>query len=370
MKRVLSRLLPSTEDIRLMRARLLVPLEFYFLCSGLDLSVNSTSARVVYLTALLRHAAETGQPQHMAHYQAESKWSKLLAWSIEEKLAHFQHCLESILPDNLHCIDRMAVALDEDTGQRTVRDLRLKARVLLLHYAVLRQIIAHPLQRPLVFFRHLTARPLWVDSTRWTQASIVASPFFKLVRALETHFDGLQREILDAAADHRFNDQQEGIHTSGIWSEISIVEQERPSLDIVERLPRLMLLLKRSQPLEIVNAKISLLQPGTHILPHCGISNAKIRLHLPLRVPAPIQRGLRRGLRVASENIEWVEGKVVVFDDSFEHEVWWEYGFRPDESPQLHAHVNTSRVVLIVDVFHPDLGEQDRAGIRSQYAVA
>jgi hypothetical protein len=194
MKRVLSRLLPSTADMHLARSRLFLPLEFYFLCSGIDTSVNSTSDRVQFLTALLRQAAATGQAQHMALYQAESKPSKLLAWSTEEKLAHFQHCVESILPDNLHCIDRLAVTLAEDTDplDATTRELRLKARALLLHYAVLRQIIAHPLQRPLVFFHRLTARPFWAGGRRSETSITGTSPLLGLVHAFEAHFDELQ----------------------------------------------------------------------------------------------------------------------------------------------------------------------------------
>ncbi len=32
-------------------------------------------------------------------------------------------------------------------------------------------------------------------------------------------------------------------------------------------------------------AKLTKLAPGTHLLPHCGPTNARIRLHLPLQVP-------------------------------------------------------------------------------------
>lgn len=43
----------------------------------------------------------------------------------------------------------------------------------------------------------------------------------------------------------------------------------------------------------------------------------------------------------------WVEGKVIIFDDSFEHEVW---------------HKGTEeRLVLIVDVWHPELTPNERA---------
>lgn len=42
----------------------------------------------------------------------------------------------------------------------------------------------------------------------------------------------------------------------------------------------------------------------------------------------------------------WKEGKFIVFDDSFEHEVWHD-GTEP-------------RLVLIVDVWHPELTEEQK----------
>jgi aspartate beta-hydroxylase len=51
-------------------------------------------------------------------------------------------------------------------------------------------------------------------------------------------------------------------------------------------------------------------------------------------------------IRVGGEERSWQEGKVMVFDDSFEHEVW---------------HNGTGfLLVLIVDLWHPDLTEHQR----------
>ena len=51
-------------------------------------------------------------------------------------------------------------------------------------------------------------------------------------------------------------------------------------------------------------------------------------------------------MRVATETVRWREGELIVFDDSFEHEVWNESG--------------ETRIVLIVDFNHPDLPEKER----------
>ena len=87
------------------------------------------------------------------------------------------------------------------------------------------------------------------------------------------------------------------------------------------------------------HALFSVLEPGTHILPHCGPSNYRLRLHLGLVVP----EGCR--IRVGDETRTWEEGRVLVLDDSFQHEVW-------NDS-------DSQRIVLIVDIWHPDFSEKE-----------
>lgn len=81
----------------------------------------------------------------------------------------------------------------------------------------------------------------------------------------------------------------------------------------------------------------SRLLPETSIKPHCGPTMKRLRIHLPLVVPDECC-----SLRVADEAaVEWTEGSALVFDDSFEHEVRWNRGAQ-------------ARIVLVVDVFHPE----------------
>ena len=60
-----------------------------------------------------------------------------------------------------------------------------------------------------------------------------------------------------------------------------------------------------------------------------------LRCHLPLIVPA----GHNCSLRVGDESREWDEGKLMIFDDSFEHEAW-------NKSDK-------DRVVLMFDIPNP-----------------
>ena len=63
-------------------------------------------------------------------------------------------------------------------------------------------------------------------------------------------------------------------------------------------------------------AGFSLLQPGTHIRPHVGYTNAVLRCHLGLVVPETC------AMRVGAEVRTWQEGGCLIFDDTTEHEVW------------------------------------------------
>ena len=60
----------------------------------------------------------------------------------------------------------------------------------------------------------------------------------------------------------------------------------------------------------------SVLTPGTHILPHRGVTNTRVVCHLPLVVPEDC------ALVVGGEQHEWREGEAVAFDDTYEHEAW------------------------------------------------
>lgn len=66
-------------------------------------------------------------------------------------------------------------------------------------------------------------------------------------------------------------------------------------------------------------AFFSILAPGKHIPEHRGKHKGIIRYHLGLIVPDP-KTACR--IRVADQFAYWEEGKSLIFDDTFLHEVW------------------------------------------------
>ena len=84
------------------------------------------------------------------------------------------------------------------------------------------------------------------------------------------------------------------------------------------------------------NAWFSILSAGYHIPPHRGVTKSVLRCHLALIVPQPTEKCR---IRVGDQICHWRSGKCLVFDDTFEHEVWNDTADR--------------RVVLFLDINRP-----------------
>jgi aspartyl/asparaginyl beta-hydroxylase (cupin superfamily) len=86
-------------------------------------------------------------------------------------------------------------------------------------------------------------------------------------------------------------------------------------------------------------AMFSILAPGKHIPRHRGPYKGLLRHHLALIVPEP---AARCRIRVGEEIRHWTEGGSLIFDDTYDHEVFNDTG--------------GERVVLFLDVVRPLTG--------------
>jgi aspartyl/asparaginyl beta-hydroxylase (cupin superfamily) len=134
--------------------------------------------------------------------------------------------------------------------------------------------------------------------------------------------------IQDITADARSLTQDTGwkiflLMAYGIRSQLNI-DLCSETWKIVEKIPGLK------------TAMFSVFEPGKRLPPHRGPYNGVLRLHLGLIVPEP---RTRVAIRIGPETRFWEEGKVIVFDDAYEHEAWNETG--------------NPRVVLFVDFVKP-----------------
>ena len=138
------------------------------------------------------------------------------------------------------------------------------------------------------------------------------------------------------------------------WSTCYLTDRGQPIAERVARAPVTFQTLNTKVPLCRIGSRapsimFSLLRAHAQIAPHTGMINTRFVCHLPLIVP----RGC--GFRVGEETRAWRVGELMVFDDSVEHEAW-------NNSEQ-------DRLVLIFDVWRPELSEQERAQITALFAV-
>jgi hypothetical protein len=126
-----------------------------------------------------------------------------------------------------------------------------------------------------------------------------------------------------------------------LWQDGALVEEN------AARCPRTVAALSKV-PMSRIGSRtpsvlFSLLRPRAHIPPHHGMLNSRLICHLPLVVPPGCW------LRVGNEAREWEPGKLLVFDDSIEHEA-------KNSSSEV-------RVILLFDIWRPELTGAERAGV-------
>jgi aspartyl/asparaginyl beta-hydroxylase (cupin superfamily) len=206
------------------------------------------------------------------------------------------------------------------------------------------------LQQPSVFYYPYLAQRQFFDRAE-----------FDWVPALEAATPDIREELLalvEEGADFRpyVQDQPDrphrdfhGLNDNPDWTALYLWKDSRTVDENARRCPRTMAALE-NVPLTHIGSRtpavlFSRLEPGAHIPPHTGMLNCRLICHLPLIVPDGCW------LRVGNETRQWREGELLIFDDSFEHEA-------KNPSGEL-------RIILLFDVWRPELGEGERAGISS-----
>jgi|tagenome__1003787_1003787.scaffolds.fasta_scaffold20989346_11 aspartate beta-hydroxylase len=179
---------------------------------------------------------------------------------------------------------------------------------------------------------------------------------FAGVAEIERDTDAVCEEFLALVEEKRdqWSSRLAGLHApgngparGGAWSMIPLIRNGRVVEEFASRCPRTMQLAKGLDlpdiPLISPSLYFSVLEPGSRIEPHIGITNARIIAHFPLIVPENC------GFRVGGELRQWERGKALIFDDMTTHEAW-------NDSDRI-------RVVLIADLWRPELTVAERAAV-------
>jgi len=138
-----------------------------------------------------------------------------------------------------------------------------------------------------------------------------------------------------------------GLLDNPAWSTLYLWENGGPVDANIARFPKTFAALQET-PLTRITTRapsilFSLLKAGARIAAHNGMINTRLICHLPLIVPP------KCGFRCGNEVREWEVGKLLIFDDTIEHEAW-------NDSDE-------DRVVLIFDVWRPELSLDERAAV-------
>ena len=142
-----------------------------------------------------------------------------------------------------------------------------------------------------------------------------------------------------------------GLLDNPAWSTLYLWENGAATPGAHERFPKTFAALEQV-PMPHITTRapsilFSLLQPGARIEPHHGMINTRLICHLPLVVPS------RCGFRVGNEVREWQVGKLMIFDDTIEHEAW-------NDSEE-------DRILLIFDIWRPELDEGERGAVTAMF---
>jgi hypothetical protein len=204
------------------------------------------------------------------------------------------------------------------------------------------------LQQPTAFYYpQLPQRQYYErDEFEWVTALEAETEVIRaeLTGLLETK-DGFRPYLVSDPGRPRT--QFHGLNDNPEWSTLHLYENGGPVEINVDRCPRTWSAMQQV-PLCHISTRaptimFSLLRAGARIPAHTGMINTRLICHLPLVVPREC------GFRVGNEVREWEVGKLLIFDDTIEHEAW-------NDSDE-------DRVVLIFDVWRPELDAEERRAV-------
>ena len=211
---------------------------------------------------------------------------------------------------------------------------------------------AHPKQCPQGFGIRYDTSPTFFDTN-----------IFPWREQLELRYPDIRQEILaglNVAADGRpyLSDRHrlegalwEPLVNKMSWASVHLYQNGVANDMVIHKFP-LTLKALAEVPVAITNGKpsevfISVLAPYTRIPEHYGVSSAILTAHLPIEVPPDC------GLQVHEDIRAPEAGKLMVFDDTWEHSAW-------NNSPY-------ARVVLIFELWHPALKEAEKEAITRSF---
>merc|ERR1712187_342421 len=155
----------------------------------------------------------------------------------------------------------------------------------------------------------------------WDTSSLPIGTFLE-----DSHhiFKAELQEILNDPRDlfsvlMRHDPSREHLGTPGGWDTVRIVRYHHWYDLFCEMAPRTCELIKSRPEIancNFMNVNYVKLHPGAHLKPHFG-NGPRLSAHLSVIAPEP----LKAGMSVGTRRVLWVEGKAIIFDDTYPHSV-------------------------------------------------
>jgi aspartate beta-hydroxylase len=190
----------------------------------------------------------------------------------------------------------------------------------------------------------LTAKPFW-DVLEYPDLFPWATELEEKSETISREFAAkLERDQKMFASDSAWQSQIMG----GGWSAVRLQRLGVWNSDNVKEFPETYELLRSLRiPFAVRGVCFARQAPGTGVQPHSDGRNFILTSHLGLSIPEGCW------IKVGEEQRTWQEGKLTTLDTSFEHSTG-----NPGDS---------ERNVLIIDFWHPELTEAERAGLEFVY---
>jgi len=197
-------------------------------------------------------------------------------------------------------------------------------------------------QRSTHYVKGLTSKPVW---------NLKDTGISYLLKTIRREWKKIRDEALSIYNMGLYTESLENLRDTGKWSMYGLYSLGKRvdrhcllapyTCSLIHQIPHL----ANNRRGDV---KFSMMLAGTKVVGHSGPTNSRLRIHLGLSVPQndtgidelPLSR-----IRVHNEHLTWRNGEIIIFDDSFDHEVW-----------HFNA-LNHSRLILIMDMWHPDMTE-------------
>lgn len=214
----------------------------------------------------------------------------------------------------------------------------------------------------LFYYPGLRSHPIWSKDVLKNNPNKNYSDILDMLNKLEENYNNLSNEFKDSCVKNKNNlfnnynliNNEHKLH-QGEWIWYNYITKGKRENEFKNNFPFTSKLLDSFKGILIENIPFSysfysLLKDKTEISHHYGPCNIRLRIHLGIDIPENCKNhGSSCKIEICGQDYFWENGKTIIFDDTY-----------------IHSVINKSgktRVILLLDVWHPDLHEHEKHAI-------